>query len=49
MQEALKQIDRKQYEVSLIEKGIPKEKIRKYGFAFQGKQVLIGGGQYEAV
>ncbi len=49
VQEALKQIDRKQYEVSLIEKGIPKEKIRKYGFAFQGKQVLIGGGQYEAV
>ena len=41
---ALRQIDAKKYEASLIEKGIPKEKIRTYGFAFQGKQVLIGDG-----
>ena len=26
----------------LIAKGIPEEKIRSYGFAFQGKKVLIG-------
>ncbi len=42
VQEALKQIDRKKYEAVLAEKGFPREKIRKYGFAFQGKQVLIG-------
>ena len=41
---ALRQIDAKKYEASLIEKGIPREKIRTYGFAFQGKQVLIGNG-----
>lgn len=39
---ALKQIEDKAYESSLIAKGIPKERIRKYGFAFQGKRVLIG-------
>ena len=32
----------KQYEADLIARGIPKEKIRKYGFAFEGKKVLIG-------
>ncbi len=41
---ALRQIDAKQYEASLMGKGISKERIRKYGFAFQGKQVLIGDG-----
>lgn len=39
---ALKQIDEKKYETALIAKGIPREKIRKYGFAFRGKEVLIG-------
>ena len=39
---ALEQIEAKQYEVSLIEKGVPESHIRKYGFAFCGKQVLIG-------
>lgn len=39
---ALDQIQSKQYDISLIEKGIPENKIRKYGFAFRGKQVLIG-------
>ena len=39
---ALSQIEEKKYEETLISKGIPKEKIRKYGFAFEGKNVLIG-------
>ena len=39
---ALAQIEDKKYEVALIEKGIPKEHIYKYGFDFEGKKVLIG-------
>ena len=39
---ALEQIEKKNYEATLVEKGIPREKIRKYGFAFCGKRVLIG-------
>ena len=40
---ALKQIEEKKYDTMLVEKGVPKEKIRSYGFAFRGKEVLIGG------
>jgi len=39
---ALKQIDRQNYEATLVAKGIPRERIRKYGFTFCGKRVLIG-------
>jgi hypothetical protein len=39
---ALKQIDDKKYSQILIEHGVSPEHIRKYGFAFEGKKVLIG-------
>ena len=42
VQDALKQIEKKQYASQLIEKGISRENIRSYGFAFHGKNVLIG-------
>jgi hypothetical protein len=39
---ALGQIDEKNYEAELVASGIPSENIRKYGFAFEGKRVLVG-------
>ena len=39
---ALAQIEDKKYDTLLVEKGVPADKIYKYGFAFQGKTVLIG-------
>ena len=39
---ALEQIEEKKYEAELIALGFEKERIRKYGFAFEGKKVLIG-------
>ena len=32
----------KKYEAVLLAKGIQRERIKKYGFAFEGKVVLIG-------
>ena len=43
VQSALKQIEEKNYDAELIALGIPEERIRHYGFAFEGKKVLIGG------
>ena len=42
VKDALRQIDEKGYQANLIAKGFPEECIRKYGFAFCGKKVLIG-------
>ena len=42
VQMALRQIEEKNYDAELLALGIPKERIRHYGFAFEGKHVLIG-------
>ncbi|MCM1500039.1 MAG: ATP-binding protein [Clostridium sp.] len=39
---ALAQIEEKKYEQTLLDLGIEKAHIRKYGFAFEGNRVLIG-------
>ena len=39
--EALKQIEDKRYDADLLQRGIPVERIFKYGFAFQGEKCLI--------
>ena len=40
---ALKQIEEKNYDAELINRGVDKENIHHYGFAFEGKEVLIDG------
>ena len=42
VQSALDQIENRKYSEELTAKGIPASRIRKYGFAFRGKEVLIG-------
>ena len=41
VQSALKQIQEKNYDAELLAQGIPTDRIRHYGFAFEGKKVLI--------
>ena len=40
---ALRQIEEKNYDAEIIAAGIDKSRIRHYGFAFRGKEVLIAG------
>ena len=40
---ALQQIQEKNYDAELQGRGISQNRIRHYGFAFEGKKVLIGG------
>ena len=42
VQSALRQIEDKHYDAELIERGIARDSIKHYGFAFEGKKVLIG-------
>ena len=42
VQAALRQTEEKQYAAGLLAKGIPEDNIRRYGFVFAGKKVLIG-------
>ena len=47
VENALRQIEEKNYDMELLMRGIAKERIRHYGFAFCGKKVLIGSDQVD--
>ena len=49
VRKALRQIGERDYQANLTARGIPGERIRKYGFAFCGKEVLIGSGREEEI
>lgn len=38
---ALKQIEEQRYQADLENRGVAGDRIKKYGFAFEGKEVLI--------
>ncbi len=42
VQAALEQIEAKGYKTTLVAEGISEDRIRRYGFGFEGKRVLIG-------
>ena len=42
VENALQQIEDKKYDTELMARGVAKENIRHYGFAFEGKKILIG-------
>jgi len=42
VENALAQIEEMKYDKELMSRGISRERIRHYGFAFEGKRVLIG-------
>lgn len=42
VEKALSQIEKMNYDAELQIKGIKKERIHHYSFAFEGKKVLIG-------
>lgn len=44
VQAALRQIEEKKYAQELVDRGFPADHIRSYGFAFEGKTVIIGKG-----
>ena len=49
VQSALDQIVDKNYDAELLSQGIPADRIRHYGFAFEGKKVLIGQDEIQNV
>ena len=49
VENALHQIKEKEYAAELLEAGIAEENIRMYGFAFEGKRVLIDSAEMKNI